>query len=124
MSLSKNDALEQQLNAIEAQLNALTGAVITEAWVLCPIAPKRPDSTLAAAWLTDCGVKAESVRVLPHRSPNGRQDICFVALPGFTSELPEPWMYVQFPTIGGEDSCAWMHTTLNDCYRKWRQTCA
>jgi hypothetical protein len=123
MTLSRNDAIEQQLNAIEASLNSLTGASINEAWVLCPIATKRPDSVTAMAWLELCGVKAQTVCVLPHRSPNGRTDICLVTLPGFINELPEPWLYVQFSTIGGEDNCAWLHTTLNNSYRQWRQSC-
>ena len=75
MTLSRNDALEQQLNALEASLNSLTGAAINEAWVFCPIAPARPDTARATAWLEDCGIKAKSVFVLPHRSPNGRTDI-------------------------------------------------
>jgi hypothetical protein len=120
MTLSRNDALEQQLDAIEASLNSLTGAAITEAWLLCPIAPARPDSTSAAAWLKKCGVSAQSVCVLPHRSPSGRDDICFVRLPGFLGELPEPWVCVKYSNITGEDTFAWMNTALNDFYKDWR----
>lgn len=124
MTLSRNDALEQQLDAIEASLNSLTGAEITEAWVLCPIAPARPDSVRAAAWLKECGFKARSVYVMPHRSPSGRDDICFVSLPGFLGELPEPWVFVQYPNITGDDAFAWMNTSLNGIYKDWRQSVA
>lgn len=122
MTLSRNEALEQQLDAIEASLNSLTGAEIAEAWVLCPIAPARPDSIRAAAWLKECRVKARSVHVFPHRSPSGRDDICFVTLPGFIGALPEPWVFVRYPNITGEDAFAWMSTTLNVIYKDWRQS--
>jgi hypothetical protein len=124
MTLSRNDAIEQQLNAIEASLNSLTGASINEAWVLCPIATKRPDSVTAMAWLELCGVKAQTVCVLPHRSPNGRTDICFVTLPGFLGELPEPWMYVKYPNMAGDDVYAWTNILLNNNYKDWRQSWA
>lgn len=123
MTISRNEALEQQLDAIEASLNSLTGASITEAWFTCPIEPKRPGIDLAASWLKDCGVDAKQVFVTPHRSPNNRGDLCFVQVPGFHGELPEPWTLVEYVAINNEPIHAWTSPVVNLMYQNWRVTC-
>lgn len=120
MTLSRNDALQQQLDAIEAALNTLTGARIDEVWLACPVDMQRPDSAIGLDWLKACGIEPNRILIIPHRSPALRRDICFVHTPGFVGEFPEPWTLVEYPAISGDKVRAWTHPVINREYREWR----